>query len=143
MRRTTDARDATMEQSFLNPSACFSADQQAGVTMAKTFGSPARIVQRRAVRILLWSALLVGSIGSPALAQTTTTPGSTINGTVPTSEGNRWNGLDHQPTPSETVPIQNPHQQAKVNHKLNKLDQQLLNYKLPKLPSGAPTVNGN
>ena len=111
--------------------------------MAKTSGSPAHTVQRRAVETLFWCALTLGSIAHPALAQTTVTPGSTINGTVPRSEGNRWNGLDHQPTSSETIPIQNSHQQAKVNHKLSKLDQQLLNYKLPKLPAGAPTVDGN
>jgi hypothetical protein len=79
---------------------------------------------------------------APALAQGAPPPGSTINGTVPTSEGNVWNGMDHQPTPSE-VPPASAQQQAKINHKLSKLDQQLLNYKLPKLPKGAPPITGN
>jgi hypothetical protein len=77
-----------------------------------------------------------------AHAQTAPPPGSTINGTVPTSEGNIWNGLDHQPTPAD-VPSIGSAQQAQISHKLDNLDQQLLNYKLPKLPAGAPPVAGN
>ena len=88
----------------------------------------------------LGAALLVPL--APALAQTAPPPGSTINGTVPTSEGNVWNGQDHQPTPSE-VPPASAQQQAKINHKLNKIDRQLLKYKLPKVPAGAPPVVGN
>ncbi len=89
----------------------------------------------------LGAALVLGSAGA-ASAQSSGNPASTINGTVPTSEGNIWGGLDHQPTPGEVAPG-SPQQQAKINHKLNKLDQQLLNYKLPKLPAGAPAVEGN
>jgi hypothetical protein len=88
----------------------------------------------------LGAALLVPLV--PALAQTAPPPGSTINGTVPTTEGNVWNGLDHQPTPAD-VPPADEAQQQKINHKLDKLDQQLLNYQLPKLPVGAPPVAGN
>ena len=78
----------------------------------------------------------------PARAQTPPPPGSTINGSVPSAEGNVWGGLDHQPTPSEVAPLNNQQEQAKINHKLSKLDQQLLNYKLPKVPVGAPPVAG-
>jgi hypothetical protein len=52
-----------------------------------------------------------------------------------------WNGLDHQPTPSEVAPA-GAAQQARINHKLNKLDKQLLNDPLPKMPAGAPPVTG-
>jgi hypothetical protein len=91
------------------------------------------------------AALLCGALllAPPALAQSAAPPGSTLNGTVPTSEGNVWNGLDHQPTPAEIAPATNSHQQAKQNHKLGKLDQQLLNDPLPKSPAGAPPVSGN
>jgi hypothetical protein len=82
-------------------------------------------------------------IARPALAQSTDGPGSTINGTVPTAEGNVWNGLDHQPTPSEVAPLGNAQEQARINRKLNKLDKQLLNDPLPKVPAGAPQVQGN
>ena len=98
---------------------------------------------RLAVALVLCCGFALAPIGRPALAQSTATPGSTINGTVPTSEGNRWNGLDHQPTPSEVAPTGNPQQQTQVNHTLSKLDQQLLNQPLPKVPAGAPPVNGD
>jgi hypothetical protein len=94
----------------------------------------------------LASAVLLAVLMAPivsASAQTSPPPGSTITGAVPSSEGNVWGGLDHQPTPSEIAPLTNQQQQAKINHKLNKLDQQLLNYKLPKVPPGAPPVAGN
>ena len=98
--------------------------------------------------ISLAALVLLGAIGlapvtAPALAQSTASPGSTVNGNVPSSEGNVWNGLDHQPTPSETAPISNPQQQAHVNHTLGKLDKELLNDPLPKVPTGAPAVSGN
>jgi hypothetical protein len=93
--------------------------------------------------LVLGGALVLAPIVQPALAQSAPPPGSTINGTVPASEGNIWNGLDHQPTPSETAPINNPRRQAHVNHTLNKLDQQLLNDPLPKVPAGAPAATGN
>jgi hypothetical protein len=92
--------------------------------------------------LTMGGAMVPGSI-VPAQAQTAPTPGSTINGTVPSSEGNVWGGLDHQPTPSEVAPLNNQQQQAKINRKLNKLDQELLNYQLPKVPNGAPPVAGN
>jgi hypothetical protein len=98
---------------------------------------------RWAAGVILCGGLALASDVRPALAKSTATPGSTINGTVPTSEGNVWNGLDHQPTPSEVAPINNPQQQSQVNHTLNHLDNQLLNQPLPKVPAGAPPVQGN
>ena len=91
------------------------------------------------------AAFLCGALllAPSALAQSAAPPGSTINGTVPTSEGNVWNGLDHQPTPAEIAPANNSHWQAKQNHTLGNLDQQLMNDPLPKSPAGAPPVNGN
>ncbi len=91
---------------------------------------------------LLCGAMLLAS-PNPASAQSAPPAGSTINGAVPTVEGGTWGGFDHQPTEAEAPPISNPQQAAKVNRKLNKLDQQLLNYPLPKLPDGAPSVSGN
>jgi hypothetical protein len=96
---------------------------------------------RRFAGIALLAVLIAPIV--PAHAQTSPPPGSTITGAVPSSEGNIWGGLDHQPTPSEIAPLNNQQQQAKINHKLSKLDQQLLNYKLPKVPNGAPPVAGN
>ena len=64
----------------------------------------------------LGAALILGSARA-ALAQSPGNPASTINGTVPTSEGNIWGGLDHQPTPGE-LPPGDVQQQAKINHKL-------------------------
>ena len=93
--------------------------------------------------IFVCGVFMLAPTVQPALAQSAPAPGSTINGTVPTSEGNRWNGFDHQPTPSESAPLNNPHQQAKVNHTLSKLDRELLDDPLPKLPAGAPAVTGN
>ena len=100
--------------------------------------------QGRFVRAVFFcGALAAAGARQPALAQTAAPPGSTINGTVPTSEGNRWNGFDHQPTPSEAAPDNDPHQQAQINHTLSKLDKQLLNEPLPKAPAVAPAANGN
>jgi hypothetical protein len=96
---------------------------------------------RRVARGALLALLMAPIV--PASAQTSPPPGSTVTGTVPSSEGNVWGGLDHQPTPSEVAPLNNQQQQAKINHKLGKLDQQLLNYKLPKVPNGAPPVARN
>ncbi len=96
---------------------------------------------RSAAALMLCSFLMAAPV-IPARAQAPA-PGSTVNGTVPSSEGNVWGGLDHQPTPSEVAPLNNQQEQAKINHKLSKLDQQLLNYKLPKVPNGAPPVAGN
>jgi hypothetical protein len=79
----------------------------------------------------------------PALAQTAPPPGSTINGTVPSSDGNVWNGFDHQPTPADTAPVTGLHRRAHVNRTLGKLDRQLLNDPLPKIPAGAPQADGN
>jgi hypothetical protein len=93
--------------------------------------------------LLLGGALMMGPLAGAAVAQSAAPPGSTINGSVPTAEGNVWNGLDHQPTPSEIAPLNNPNQQALINHTLKKLDKQLLNDPLPKLPAGAPPVEGN
>jgi hypothetical protein len=76
------------------------------------------------------------------LAQNAAPPGSTINGTVPTAEGNVWNGLDHQPRRDDRAPA-NARPQARINHRLSKLDRQLLNDPLPRAPAGAPPVAGN
>lgn len=101
----------------------------------------------KAAMTVAWTvcALLMG-VGlvtiTPALAQTgSANPAATVNGTVPSSEGNVWNGLDHQPTEAD-VPPTTMQQQDKINHKLQKLDQQLLNAPLPKVPAGAPPVAG-
>ena len=124
--------------------------------MVRLPGSADLIARGRAAAALALGGLLL--MAQPALAQTMVAqtmlaqtmlaqtgapPGSTINGTVPTAEGNVWNGLDHQPTPSEVAPAGNAQQQARINHKLSKLDQQLLNDPLPKLPPGAPVIQGN
>jgi hypothetical protein len=109
--------------------------------MVRLPGSANLIARGRAAATLALGGLLL--MAPPALAQNSPPPGSTINGTVPTAEGNVWNGLDHQPTPSEIAPVGNAQEQARINHKLSKLDQQLLNDPLPKLPPGAPTIQGN
>jgi hypothetical protein len=120
------------------------AHQQAEVTMDRLPGSAAlRGRGRAAAAFLLGGALMLGTLAQPAMAQSAPPPGSTANGTVPTSEGNVWNGLDHQPTPSEVAPINNPNQQAQINHTLRKLDKELLKDPLPKLPAGAPPVESN
>ena len=112
--------------------------------MDRSSGSQAPSASGRgSVTLLLAIALMLAPMAQAARAQTTATPGSTINGTVPTSEGNVWNGLDHQPTPAEIAPLNNPHRSAKEVHTLNKLNNELLNYPLPKVPAGAPPVNGN
>jgi hypothetical protein len=92
---------------------------------------------------LLAAALLGFGLGaaSQASAQGSNNPAATINGTVPSSEGNIWGGMDHQPTESE-VPQGSMQQQQQINNTLQNLDQQLLNEKLPKLPEGAPAVSG-
>ncbi|HTI00980.1 MAG TPA: hypothetical protein VL752_08545 [Acidisoma sp.] len=89
-------------------------------------------------------ALLLGAVPlAPALAQSNSAnPAATINGSVPKSEGNIWNGMDHQPTEAE-VPQGNMQQQQQINNQLNQLDQQLMNEKLPKVPQDAPPVSGN
>ena len=99
---------------------------------------------RGTATLLLCGAFLLAAVArQPAQAQSAPPPGSTINGTVPTSEGNVWNGFDHQPTPSQVAPAGSAQQQSRINRKLGKLDQQLLNYKLPKVPADAPPVAGN
>ncbi len=80
---------------------------------------------------------------APVAAQTAAPPGSTINGTVPTVQGNRWGGLDHQPTPSQVAPIAGSRERTRINRKLNKLDQRLLNTPIPQPPAGGPTVPGD
>ena len=78
-----------------------------------------------------------------AFAQSSSTnPAATVNGTVPTAEGNVWGGADHQPTEAD-VPQGTMKQQDKINHKLQTLDQQLMNDPLPKMPAGAPQVSGS
>lgn len=84
---------------------------------------------------------LVLTLAAPAFAQSTN-PAATINGTVPSSEGNVWGGLDHQPTEAD-VPPATAKQQEKINRKLQKLNNQLLDAPLPKVPAGAPPVAGS
>lgn len=93
---------------------------------------------------ILVIGLLLGAVPlAPADAQgTTANPAATVNGSVPTSEGNVWNGMDHQPTPAD-VPQTTMQQQQKINNQLNQIDQQLMNDKMPKVPKGAPPVSGN
>jgi hypothetical protein len=98
---------------------------------------------RPAATLLLCGVLMLALIVRPTLAQTAAPPGSTINGSVPSSEGNVWNGFDHQPTAADAGPSGTAKHQARINHKLSKLDQQLLNDPLPKIPAGAPSVPGN
>lgn len=88
--------------------------------------------------------LLLGAVPLvPAYAQSGgNNPAATINGSVPTSEGNVWNGMDHQPTEAQ-VPQGTLQQQQQINNQLNQLDQQLMNQKLPKVPKDAPPVSGN
>ena len=69
-------------------------------------------------------------------------PAATINGSVPSSEGNVWGGADHQPTEAD-VPQGTVQQQDKINQQLQTLDQQLMNEPLPKVPTGAPPVAGS
>jgi len=89
--------------------------------------------------------MVLAGVGAaqPARAQSgPPNPAATINGTVPTAEGNVWNGMDHQPTEAE-VPQGSAQQQNQINNQLNQIDQQLMNAKMPKVPNGAPPVSGN
>lgn len=99
---------------------------------------------RRLPAALCATVLLLGAVPLvPAFAQNGGgNPAATINGTVPTAEGNTWNGMDHQPTEAD-VPQGTMQQQQQINNQLNQLDQQLMNDKLPKVPKGAPPVTGN
>lgn len=93
--------------------------------------------------VLLGLALLGAMAASaPASAQSGGNPAATVTGTVPTSEGNVWNGLDHQPTPAD-VPQGTLQQQNQINNQLNQIGQQLMDAKMPKEPKGAPPVSGN
>ncbi|MCB8883265.1 hypothetical protein ACELLULO517_23650 [Acidisoma cellulosilytica] len=94
-------------------------------------------------RIAGLTFLGIGLASAPAaFAQSSSNnPAATVNGTVPTSEGNVWGGADHQPTEAD-VPQGTMQQQDKINRKLQKLDKQLLNDPLPKVPNGAPQVSG-
>lgn len=102
----------------------------------------------KAAMTMAWTAgalLLCAGFAAvpPAFAQSgAANPAATVNGTVPSSEGNVWNGQDHQPTEADVAPA-TMQQQDKINHKLQKLDQQLMNAPLPKVPSGAPPVAGS
>jgi hypothetical protein len=93
-------------------------------------------------RRLLAAVLLGFGLGtvSQASAQTSDNPAATINGTVPTSEGNIWGGLAHQPTEAQ-VPELPPLQREQLNNTLQTLAQKLLNEKLPKVPKSAPPVS--
>jgi hypothetical protein len=95
-------------------------------------------------RHLLAAALFGLGIGtaSQAFAQSANNPAATINGTVPTSEGNIWGGVAHQPTEAE-VPQPPVQRQEQLNQQLQNLDQQLMNEPLPSLPQGSPSVPGN
>jgi hypothetical protein len=117
--------------------------QQGEVIMDRIPGSLALTAHFGATALLLGGALILIPIAPSALAQTGAPAGSTINGTVPLSEGNTWGGLDHQPTPSEAGPAVSAQQQARISHKLNKLDEELLNDPLPQVPAGGPSVQGN
>lgn len=68
-------------------------------------------------------------------------PAATVNGVVPSAQGNVWNGMDHQPTQSEVPPMGNTQQQQQVNKTLDQLDNQLMNQPMPKVPNGAPPVS--
>jgi hypothetical protein len=106
-------------------------------------GNEAASMQRLPVAIFATVLLLGAAPLAPALAQNGGgNPAATINGSVPTAEGNVWNGMDHQPTEAD-VPQGNMQQQQQINNQLNQLDQQLMNEKLPKVPKDAPPVSGN
>ncbi|GAB0119188.1 hypothetical protein Acid7E03_32600 [Acidisoma sp. 7E03] len=98
------------------------------------------VIQRGAMMGFAVVAAL--AVAAPAWAQNGANPAATVNGTVPTSEGNVWNGLDHQPTEAE-VPQGTLQQQNQINNQLNQIGQQLMDAKLPKEPKGAPPVSGN
>lgn len=99
---------------------------------------PGRGLAAAALCLILGTAPL-----APALAQSNgANPAATINGSVPSSEGNVWNGMDHQPTAAD-VPQGNLQQQQQINNQLNQIGQQLMNDQLPKVPKGAPPVSGN
>jgi hypothetical protein len=92
---------------------------------------------------LLGAAVLCLSLAAAAQASAqSNNPAATINGTVPSAEGNTWGGFDHQPTEADAPPT-SAAQQAKINRKLEKLNQELLDEKLPKVPAGAPPVAGS
>ena len=94
-------------------------------------------------RHLLAVAILGFGLGtaSQASAQASNNPAATVNGTVPTREGNIWGGLAHQPTEAQ-VPQVPPQQGKQLNNTLQSLAQRLLNEKLPKVPASAPPVSG-
>lgn len=106
-------------------------------------GNDGRVLRRLSVATLATVFLLGALPLAPARAQNGgANPAATINGSVPTSEGNVWNGMDHQPTPAD-VPPTTMQQQQQINNQLNQIDQQLMNDKMPKVPKGAPPVSGN
>lgn len=100
--------------------------------------------RRRMAHVVFGLAFLAGAGAAlPARAQSgSANPAATVNGTVPTAQGNVWNGLDHQPTEAE-VPQGSAQQQTKINDQLDQLGQQLMNAKMPKVPGDAPPVSGN
>ncbi|GAB0112719.1 hypothetical protein [Acidisoma sp. C75] len=93
-----------------------------------------------------WLALGAALLLAPAaaLAQgTAANPAATVDGQVPSAEGNVWNGLDHQPTASDVPPIADTKQNQQINNTLDQLNRQLQQYQLPKVPPGAPQPSGN
>jgi hypothetical protein len=100
----------------------------------------ANMMARAAATALLGMSL---GLAPAAFAQSGgNNPAATVNGTVPTAEGNVWGGMDHQPTEAE-VPQGTIKQQDKINHKLQTLDQQLMNAPLGKVPNGGPAISGD
>jgi|ERR1700722_18150324 hypothetical protein len=80
------------------------------------------------MRRYIFTVIAVFSFASGALAQ-----GGGGNGSPPREIGNRANGYDYQPTPSELAPrekaagiVPPPAQQRAENQELDSLDKQLL-----------------
>jgi hypothetical protein len=96
------------------------------------------------MRVFVSTMIAVLSFAGAAMAQ-----GGGGGGSPPREIGNRANGYDYQPTPSELVPrekaagiVQPPAQRRAENQELDSIDKQLLQSEglstksVPKLPDG-------
>ena len=96
------------------------------------------------MRVLVSTMIAVLSFAGAAMAQ-----GGGGGGSPPREIGNRANGYDYQPTPSELAPrekaagiVPPPAQQRAENQELDSIDKQLLQSEglstksVPKLPDG-------
>jgi hypothetical protein len=96
------------------------------------------------MRVFVFTMIAVLSFTGAAMAQ-----GGGAGGSPPREIGNRANGYDYQPTPSELAPrekaagiVPPPAQQRAENQELDSIDKQLLQSEglstksVPKLPDG-------